>query len=107
MRQPAQFALASGKGHGVELSLAEIVYQTVADGVLPACLADAAVSQIIGSTAGPFAVCNLAFHVQVCAGGIDEAKLARARQVGANDFRNVAALRVAAEIGNGDRVLGG
>src|SRR5690606_912677 len=105
--EPTQFAFAARKGDGVELGLANIVDQTVADVVLPSGLGDAAVGQVIGPATAPLRKRYLAFHAQIRAGRVDEPELPRAGQVGANDLGYVAALGMSGKVGNRDRILGG
>src|SRR5690606_32744522 len=107
MRKLAQPAFVSGEGDGIELGLPEVVHQTVADCVLSAGLGHATEGEVVRPAATPFAEGDLAVFVQIGASCIDQAELARARKIGANDLGNVTALGIAAEIGNGNGILRG
>ena len=109
VRHAAQLLRGAVEGHAVELRLLDVVAQAVADLVAAVgCLLDAAISQVVGAATAPIVVRDRAVDVEVGAGGVDQAELARAVQVGADHVGNGLAGGVGGcEVGDGDRVLGG
>ncbi|MNQ72891.1 hypothetical protein D3C85_876050 [compost metagenome] len=104
----AQFLLRAGKCHAVQLRLLDRIGQAVANVVAAVGpTGDAAVGDEVGALATPVVVGNGGIDVQAGAGGVDQAELARAGQVGADHFGQRAAVGVIdGEISDGHRILG-
>src|SRR5690606_37721036 len=104
---PAQLGFGAAIGRLVQLDLAHVVHQPVADGVLAAVLRDRAVGQVVLAARLPGAVVDLALDVEAGARGADQPELTRSGQVGADDFGHRGRAGGARAIGDGERVRGG
>src|SRR5690606_13515521 len=106
MRDAAQFLFGTGKCDAVHLSFLIDIAQAVADSVLAGGLTDAAVRNVVRAAAVPVVVVDRTFGVKRRTRGIDQARLSRAGEIGANDLADELTLRVAREVGDGNRILG-
>src|SRR5690606_30015332 len=105
----AQFLFGTGERHAVELAFLDRVGQAVAHVVAAiGATSNAAVGQEVGALGAPVIVGHRRIDVQAGTGGADQAELASAGQVGADDFGNGAAMHVVhGKIGDRHRILGG
>ncbi|MNI69146.1 hypothetical protein D3C73_1248790 [compost metagenome] len=105
----AQFLLGTRERHAVQLPLLDRVGQAVAHVVTAiGATGNAAIGQEVGAFTAPVIVRDGGVDIQAGAGGVDQAELARAGQVGADHFSQGAAVGIVdGKVGNRHRILRG